>query len=73
MNIQLVSFIYAAVLHVAALISLVVLVALGKLSWVEAGPIIGGLVGVGVGVPLTVAALKPPDPPPATPVAPPPV
>ncbi len=55
--------IYGAALHVAALVSLVVLVALSKVSWTEAGPIIGGLVGVGVGVPLTFAATKPPDPP----------
>ncbi len=54
----------------AALISLVVLVAMGKLSWTDAGPIIGGLVGVGVGVPLTFVATKPADTPVPVVVAP---
>lgn len=52
---QLVTFIYAAVLHVAALVSLVILVAVGKVSWVEGGPIITALVGLGAGVPLVIA------------------
>lgn len=72
MNLTMFSQVYAAVLHIAALVSLVVLVAIGKVSWADAGPIIGGLVGVGVGVPLTFSIVNstPKDPaPPAPPVA----
>ena len=45
--------IYGAVLHIGALVALTVLIAMGKLSWAEGGPILGALVGIGVGVPLT--------------------
>jgi len=59
-----VPIVYAAVLHVTAVIALTVLIAMGKLSWAEGGPIIGALLGLGVGVPLTVAATSngPPKP-----------
>lgn len=69
MNTQVFSLIYGAVLHVGALVSLVVLVAIGKVPWADAGPIIGGLVGVGVGVPLTFSIVNS-SPPPAPAVAP---
>jgi hypothetical protein len=45
--------IYAAALHIAGLAAIVVLVALGKVSWAEGGPIIGALVGLAVGIPVT--------------------
>lgn len=67
---QLLSLILGAVLHVTSLVSLVVLVALGKLSWAEAGPIIGGLVGLGVGVPLTISAVGSPAASTPSPAAP---
>lgn len=52
-----VATIYAAALHVLGLAALVVLVALGKISWTDGGPIIAYLVGFGAGVPVTVGAL----------------
>jgi hypothetical protein len=62
---------YAAVLHVASLAALVVLVALNKITWAEGGPVITGLVGIGVALPASVAGLSyrsapPLDPPKAS-------
>lgn len=47
------SNLYALILHIAGLAAIVVLVALGKVSWAEGGPIIGGLVGFAIGVPVS--------------------
>jgi hypothetical protein len=46
---------YALILHVAGLAAVVVLVALGKISWADGGPIIGALIGLAIGVPVTPA------------------
>jgi hypothetical protein len=62
---------YAAVLHVASLAALVVLVALGKITWAEGGPVITGLVGIGVALPAVVPGLSYTTRGPASPLAPP--
>lgn len=49
-----IALIYAAALHLLALVAMVVLVVVGKVSWAEGGPIIAYLVGFGAGVPVTV-------------------
>lgn len=47
--------VYAAVLHVVAIVALTVLIAMGKLSWADGGPLLGGLLGLAVGIPATTA------------------
>lgn len=58
------AMLYATLLHVGALVAVTVLIAMGKISWAEGGPILGGLVGLGVGVPLTPSQPTPPVAPP---------
>lgn len=61
MNTNRLSLLYAAVLHVAAMTSLVVLMSLGKLTVAVGLPILNLLFGFAIGLPVN--ANQPPDPP----------
>lgn len=53
MNVQLFSIVYAAVLHVCAVVAVVVLLALGKGDQTALLVALGGLLGFAVGIPVT--------------------
>lgn len=61
-----------SVITLVTIVGLIVLIAIGKLSWGDGGPLIAALAGVHVGSTLTNSTVTPPaSPPPAT-VTPPP-
>lgn len=66
------TFVYGAAVHVLSLIACVVLIGLGRATWVELGPYITGLIGLGIGVPLVVNGGTVTNPPAATPPSAPP-
>lgn len=69
MNTQMFTQVYAAALHVAAVAAMVVLLAMGKVTWAEGGPILAGLLGVGAGAGLALVVPGVPLPS-GTPVSP---
>lgn len=73
MNTPLLSLIYAAVLHIGGLISVVVLMATGHLDQATGYPLLAFLLGFGIAVPVVLPALaSTPSPAAAAPAASPP-
>lgn len=62
MNIQYFTAIYAAVLHVCAVVAVVVLLALGKGNQTALLVALGGLLGFAVGVPVSAPGTVPTPP-----------